>query len=111
MKNYGMEVDFCKKTLRSYLVEGRYEDAADTINLLKAKNPNQAKTIFVKECNAIMNKMFDGSPNPRKAIDFVGGVRPHIPKDWYQKIMATYQEHMTNMLIDPKKIFDEQEGN
>jgi len=101
MKNYKLEVEFCKKALRHYLVEGRYKEGADTIKLLEAKNPKQAKELFLKECYALMREMFNGSssPKPREALNLIDGVAEHIPKEWKNSLVEKYAHHMTHDLL------------
>lgn len=102
-----MEKNFCRKTISQYLQEGYYEQAGATIKLLIPKNPREAENIFLSECYAVMKTMFDGSPNPRKALDLISGVAEHIPEDWQNNLKKRYTHHMAHDL----RIVDEKEGN
>lgn len=102
-----MEKNFCRKTVSEYLQAGYYEQAGATIKLLIAKNPREAKNIFLSECYAVMRTMFDGSPNPREALNLISGVARHIPEEWKNDLMGRYTHHMTHDLT----IADEKEGN
>ncbi|GMX58380.1 MAG: hypothetical protein MCSN_0340 [Candidatus Microsyncoccus archaeolyticus] len=107
MNRTELEQNFCRKTIRGYLEEGYYAQAGATIEILIAKNPKEARRIFLAECYAVMRAMFDGSKNPRQALNLISGVARHIPEEWNDDLKARYAQHM----VDDLKIVDNREGN